>query len=362
MKYEKKFLLIISLFLMSLSISIFDLQYTSDINELPEIPPSTNGPVEKYNFKFYKVITIDHTKIFGSSNYTNFPVLISIYDSDLHDDVQSDGDDIAFANDTAWLDHEIELFDIDYNATHAQFIAWVQVPFLSFSMDTNITMYYGNPYLNSQENPTGVWDSNYKGVWHMKEVNPIDSTSNGKNGTESGGVLPISGNIDGAVYFGGDNEYITIGNVGSEIKTIDFWMKPSNLGSVGPTETDWKSPLATGEDYNQWDNPINAFMSDDAYSSEPTEGHMQDWYDFNFNVPNGATIDGIQINVEAMASSNSGADISISWNCGVDYTSQKSDFWSTTDENATFGGPSDIWGRTWSSDDFKDSNFRLRLR
>lgn len=377
MKSKKKFLFILSVFLILFSLSVSHSDYTSDIkefnhmdeynfendiNELQEIRASTNGPVDKYNFKYYKVITIDHTKIFGTSNYSNFPVLISIYDSDLHDDVQSDGDDIAFANDTAWLDHEIELFDKEYNATHAQLIAWVRVPSLSVSLNTNITMYYGNPYLNSQENPTKVWDSNYKGVWHMKEINPIDSTSNGKNGTESGGVLPIRGVIDGANYFGENNEYITIGNVGSEIKTIEFWMKPSNLGSVGPTETDWKNPSATGDDYNQWNNPTNAFMSDDAYSSEDTQGDMQDWYNFNFNVPNGATIDGIQVNVEATAIVNVGAGIAISWNGGIDYTSAKSDIWSTPEENVTFGGPSDTWGRTWSSNNFKDSNFRIRLR
>ncbi len=376
MKGRKNFLFILSVFIVLFSLSISHSNYTSDIkefnhidefnvendrNELQEIRVSTNGPVDKYNFKYYKVITIDHTQIFGTSNYTNFPVLISIYDSDLHDDVQSNGDDIAFSNDTAWLDHEIELFDQEYNSTHAQLIAWIRVPFLSVSVNTNITMYYGNPYLNSQENPTGVWDSNYKGVWHMKEVNPIDSTSNGKNGTESGGILPISGKIDGATYFGGDNEYITIGNVGSKIKTIEFWMNPSNLGSIGLTETDWKNPSATGDDYNQWNDPTNAFTSDDAYSSEDTQGDRQDWYNFNFNVPNGATIDGIHVNVEATATVNVGAGIAISWNGGIDYTSEKSDTWSTPEENKTFGGPSDTWGRTWSSDDFKDSNFRIRL-
>ena len=377
MKNKKKSVILLSIFLASLSLILINSDYTNHINrfitedktnieknpnELQEVKLSANGPVDKFNFKYYKLITVDHTKVFGTNNYSNFPVLISIYDSDLHDDVQSDGNDIAFANDTAWLDHEIELFDNEYNATHAQLIAWVRVPTLPVSQNTNITMYYGNPYLNSQENPIKVWDSNYKGVWHMKEVNPIDSTTNGKNGTESGGVLPITGKIDGATYFGGENEYITIGDIGSEIKTIEFWMKPNNLGSMGPVETDWKNPSSTGDDYNQWNNPVNAFTSDDIYSGEDTEDNMQDWYNFNLNVPNGATIDGIQVNIEATAISNAGAGIAISWNGGIDYTSEKSDHWSTPEENKTFGGASDTWGRTWTSGDFKDSNFRIRLR
>ncbi len=377
MKGKKKFLFILSIFLILFSLSISHSDYTSDIkefnhmdesnfendiNELQEIRASTNGPVDKYNFKYYKVITIDHTKIFGTSNYSNFPVLISIYDSDLHDDVQSDGDDIAFANDTEWLDHEIELFDKEYNATHAQLIAWVRVSSLSVSLNTNITMYYGNPYLNSQENPTKVWDSNYKGVWHMKEINPIDSTSNNNNGTEFGGVLHIDdGRIDGANLFIGYGEYISVGNIGSEIKTIEFWMKPSNLGSGGPTETDWKSPTATGDGYNQWSNPANTFTSDDLYAEEEVPNEIQDWYNFNFNVPNGATIDGIEVNVEATASSISGADAALSWDGGFSYTSEALNTWSISEENKTFGGPGDTWGRTWSSDDFTNSNFGIRL-
>ncbi|MFX0139003.1 MAG: hypothetical protein ACFFDN_35505, partial [Candidatus Hodarchaeota archaeon] len=62
-------------------------------------------------FKYYKSITIDHTKVFGSSDLINFPVLISIIDSDLRNYVQPDGDDIAFFNGSIWLDHEIEVFN-----------------------------------------------------------------------------------------------------------------------------------------------------------------------------------------------------------------------------------------------------------
>lgn len=120
-------------------------------------------------FSNYKVITIDHTKVNGPGNHTNFPVLISILDSDLDDKAQSDGDDIAFANSTAWLDHEIELYDPIYSGTEAQLIAWVRIPLLSTTNDTTIFMFYGNDTMGPRENPTRVWDSNYKGVWHFKE-------------------------------------------------------------------------------------------------------------------------------------------------------------------------------------------------
>ncbi|TFG23462.1 MAG: hypothetical protein EU532_13445, partial [Promethearchaeota archaeon] len=84
---------------------------------------SSNPPDVNY-FGFYKVITIYSDKV--AANLTNFPVFISLIDSDLKDQVQPDGDDIAFWNGSEWLDHEIELYDPNYNPSEAQLIAWVR--------------------------------------------------------------------------------------------------------------------------------------------------------------------------------------------------------------------------------------------
>ncbi|MFX1243129.1 MAG: DUF2341 domain-containing protein, partial [Promethearchaeota archaeon] len=130
-------------------------------------------------------------------------------DSDLHDDVQSNGNDIAFANDTAWLDHEIEIFNQSYNDTHAQLIAWVRIPNLYTSIDTVIRMYYGNSTMGSQENPNAVWDSNFKGVWHLSEdpsgssPQMKDSTLNNHNGAVNNLQAndQVNGQIDGSIDF-----------------------------------------------------------------------------------------------------------------------------------------------------------------
>ncbi|MFW9784580.1 MAG: hypothetical protein ACFFFB_20030, partial [Candidatus Heimdallarchaeota archaeon] len=118
--------------------------YANKQDPISSIHTSSNGPPNKHFFNYYKVITINHSLVSGVGSHVNFPVLISTYDSDLHDKVQSNGNDIAFANDTSWLDHEIELFDQTYNSTHAHLIAWVRIPILSTSIDTIIHMYYGN--------------------------------------------------------------------------------------------------------------------------------------------------------------------------------------------------------------------------
>jgi hypothetical protein len=163
------------------------------------------------DFNYYKEITIDHTKVSGTSNLINFPVLISIFDSDLHTEVQEDGDDIAFTNGTTWLHHEIELFNQTFNETHAQLIAWVRVPSLSHSTDTKFWMYYGNATIDAQENPHGVWDSSYLGIWHLKEsgsgnVDEYNDSSiyknHGQGGEGNSSFIPTR--VNGKIGYGQD--------------------------------------------------------------------------------------------------------------------------------------------------------------
>ncbi|MFX1427848.1 MAG: DUF2341 domain-containing protein, partial [Promethearchaeota archaeon] len=190
-------------------------------------------PQNDFYFRFYKIIKIDNSLVFGSGFHSNFPVLISLFDSDLHSDVQLDGDDIAFSLGTTWLDHEIELFNQNYNVTHAQLIAWVRIPELSTSLDTYIRMYYGNSTMSSCENPAGVWDGSYKGVWHLAESSgvTIDSTSYIENGIVTGTVIrPSSGQIGNAYSYGTDGTF----NVGdpadghldftTESFTVSMWI------------------------------------------------------------------------------------------------------------------------------------------
>jgi hypothetical protein len=169
-------------------------------------------------------------------------VLISLLDSDLHDDVQSTGNDIAFADNTGWLDHEIESFEQDYSPTHAKLVVWVRVPSLSTSIDTIIYLYYGNASMSPRENPTGVWDANYKGVWHLSE-DPTgtiyDSTSNNHDGTPQGSMNSadqIDGQIDGCLNFDGNDEYIDFGNP-TELQitgsiTVEAWFKADYYGNT----------------------------------------------------------------------------------------------------------------------------------
>jgi cellulose synthase/poly-beta-1,6-N-acetylglucosamine synthase-like glycosyltransferase len=142
---------------------------------------------------------------------SNFPVLISRTDTDLKTVgngglVQnSNGYDIIFTDSTeaTKLDHEIE----SYTATTGQIVMWVRIPTLSATSDTVIYMYFDNSSISTtQANPTGVWDTNYKGVWHMDEASGSlnDSTSNTNTAAKTGTVTyQATGQIYKGVGFGG---------------------------------------------------------------------------------------------------------------------------------------------------------------
>jgi biopolymer transport protein ExbB len=136
----------------------------------------------------------------GSTILTNYPAYIVV---PYQVGMQTDYDDLRFTNadSTLVLDYEIEYFD----ATNAHI--WIRIPSVAVP-NVSIWMYYGNNAITSGQNPTGVWDSNHVGVWHMSETfgTVFDSTINNIDGTPFNGVNQnINGAIDGADSFNRNN-------------------------------------------------------------------------------------------------------------------------------------------------------------
>lgn len=168
------------------------------------------------SWSYRKKITIDHAKVLNTDQ-TNFPVLINRTDTDWKDTAngghvgQSDGGDILFTSSdgTTKLDHEIE----KYVPSTGELIAWVEVPAVSASVDTEIYIYYGYAAASDQWNVTGTWDSNFKMVQHLEETSGTheDSTLNNNDGTASGGLnQDATGKINGADDFDGNDDYIEV--------------------------------------------------------------------------------------------------------------------------------------------------------
>ena len=165
-------------------------------------------------FNYQKDITIDHTKVAADLN--NFPVLIDITDTNLRDNVLSNGNDIVFTIGGNSVDHEVELFE----QSTGHLVAWVKVPYLSSSVDTVITMHYGCE--NAPPVPSSrVW-TDYATVQHLNQdptgVN-YDSTSNNHDGTSYGGLGTsdlVTGQIGNAIDFDGSDDVISIGQIDTD--------------------------------------------------------------------------------------------------------------------------------------------------
>jgi len=190
-------------------------------------------------------ITIDNTKVSGSSNLTDHPVLISgTYagsgsDPDLRttgnggDVTSSSGFDVEFSSDEAGdtdLSHEV----VRYNATTGEVIIWVKIPTLSHNSNTVIYMHYGNSSVTtSTADASGLW-TGYTGVWHMQESTGslVDSTGNGN-------TLAVSQ---------GTPSYQQDGKFGYSISfsTAGFWKFPMHAAaSTEWTVDSWAYPTST---------------------------------------------------------------------------------------------------------------------
>jgi hypothetical protein len=90
---------------------------------------------------------------------------------------------------------------------------------------------------------------------------------------------------------------------------------------------------------------------------------------FGFEIPSGATIDGVTVTIERKANYNSASmyvqdytlklikDGEVGGDSKADTTSK----WPTADASVNYGGTSDTWGNTFTHDDINDSTFGVEL-
>lgn len=175
----------------------------------------------------------------GAETLTNFPAL-AVLSTNIAEfrytdfNSASNGADLRFAasNTTTELNYEIEKWD-----TNGSSYVWVQVPEI---MDTNsyIFAYWGHSASSPAYTTNGAtWESDYKAVWHMKESNALDSTSNANNGTSwFGETSTNTGIIDGCGSFDGvDDCILTTTNINGQLSqgfTLEAWAYSTNFAGV----------------------------------------------------------------------------------------------------------------------------------
>ena len=212
---------------------------TATVTLMPTTQCATSG------YSYARAITIDHTKV-PNTDQANFPFLFNTTDpllamtSNGGHVTNSNGYDIVFSadpNGQTLLNYEME----EYNPATGQVVAWVRIPTVSHSTDTVIYILYGNASVTtSQQNPTGVWDANYLGVWHVPngtQLSLADSTNNLNNATNNGAIA-TAGVIDGGMSTNGST-YATIGtpadlaNLAQGNVTFSAWVNTAAAGNGG---------------------------------------------------------------------------------------------------------------------------------
>jgi hypothetical protein len=137
------------------------------------------------------------------------------------------------------LAHEVE----SYNSASGAFVAWCKMHSITSASATTIHTGYGDATVTaSLANAANVWDSNYKGVWHLGDsaanTTIAESTVNAKPLTNSvnTAVSASAGKIGGGInYVPNDfasNDSFTALQTASAA-TIEVWAKTSTNGQVG---------------------------------------------------------------------------------------------------------------------------------
>jgi len=146
-------------------------------------------------------------------------------------------------------------------------------------------------------------------------------------------------------------------------------ISPSDGGGGGSADTGFKT-AGTIEVNTGWSSFTTGTIntSDDSRASCSSICDNSDdaqMSDFTFGISSGATIDGIEVAIEANESSSFGdidLDVALSWNDGSSFTSTKTaTVDGTSDSTYTLGGATDTWGRTWSDSELADGTFRVQF-
>jgi hypothetical protein len=184
------------------------------------------------------------------------------------------------------------------------------------------------------------------------------------------------------------NGYVGLDSFTFKVRDPDN--RESNIATVsitvasGPVNTGFQSPTAdapvtsSAGDKNGFEtNRTNAYADDGLFAVDNNSGTSSStsctssnkdkhlFYNYNFSLPTGTVVRGVEVRLDAKVESTSGSPklcVQLSWNGGSSWTSAKSTPRLTTSEASyILGSASDLWGRSWTTGNFTNSSFRVRV-
>ncbi|MCB8974029.1 MAG: hypothetical protein H6654_10765 [Ardenticatenaceae bacterium] len=154
---------------------------------------------------------------------------------------------------------------------------------------------------------------------------------------------------------------------------------PAPVNSTGFLSPSANAAQTTGAgDNNGYQtSPANAYANDSVVATDLNSGKNNStsctnsgkdrhlFYNFNFNIPSAAVIQGIQVRLDARVDDTNGAPnicVELSWDGGATWTVAKTTpTLSSTETTYILGDSLDTWSRAWSSGNLSNANFRIRV-
>lgn len=180
------------------------------------------------------MVTIDATYV--DEDLTDYPVYLDLsdFDSNFFTEVAADGGDIRVTGSDGVTELPREIVAISTGAETGEM--YFKAPSLSSTTNSTFYVYYGNATatdyaLDATYGAENVWDDDFLAVYHMEELNPLDSTSFDRDATVSGNTPTLTtGRFGGGIDItdDGGSDYIDLNsnlvelNGGTEM-TISAW-------------------------------------------------------------------------------------------------------------------------------------------
>ena len=115
---------------------------------------------------------------------------------------------------------------------------------------------------------------------------------------------------------------------------------------------------------NSVSDPNDGWTSNNQYATFNASTDTADYGFSDLGIPAGATIQGIEVTIEAQRNGFGGTrNLNAALFKGASYTASKTATLSSGDTVQTLGGPTDTWGATttWTVADFADATFKIRV-
>ncbi len=254
---------------------------------------------------------------------------------------------------------------VSYDASTGALEAWVEVPSLSTSADTDIYIEFSNEDVASDQSSSGTFSSNYKGVYLLDE-DPSGTlseyTANSNTLTSSGSMTSVdevAAKVGNGLDFDGTDDYVTRTydsdyDFGTGSFSVGGWIKTA--GSSGGTPTDFSIRIdADGDDVEEagGDGDLYSTSSDLEIVDDGTGTRANQTIGLRFNtitIPQGSTINSANIEFTADGGSSGTCNLTIRGQDTDNAGTMSGDYYLTSTITTTTASV------TWSPGSWSDGN------